>query len=69
MDDLDPVQMVLGLIEMPVEVTKKIVAEKPVASMVVIAGLGLLVARKPEVALKVFDRVVGGLGATLGDKS
>lgn len=62
MSEIDPVAMVLGLIELPVEVTKKIVAEKPVASIVVIASLGLLIARKPEVALKLFDKVVSGLG-------
>lgn len=60
--DVDPVALVLGLMELPVEVTKKIVAEKPIASIVVISSLGLLIARKPEVALKLFDKVVGGLG-------
>lgn len=59
--DIDPVSMVLGLMELPVEVTKKIVSEKPVASIVVIASLGLLIARNPQVALKLFDKVVGSL--------
>lgn len=68
MTDIDPVTMVLGLMEMPVEVTKKIISEKPVASIVVIASLGLLIARKPEVALRLFDKVVGGLGAGLNGK-
>lgn len=66
MPEMDPVSMVLGIMELPVEVTKKIISEKPVASIVVIASLGLLIARKPEVALKLFDKVVGGLGAGLG---
>lgn len=66
MSEVDPVSMVLGLMELPVEVVKKIVAEKPIASIAVISSLGLLIARKPEVALKLFDRVVGGLGAGLG---
>ncbi len=61
MGDVDPVAMVLGLMELPVEVTKKIVSEKPVASIVVIASLGLLIARNPQVALKLFDKVVGTL--------
>lgn len=64
--DVDPVGLVLGLMELPVEVTKKIVSEKPIASIVVLSSLGLLIARKPEVALKLFDKVVGGLGAGLG---
>lgn len=66
--DIDPVSMVLGLMELPVEVTKKIVSEKPIASIVVLSSLGLLIARKPEVALRLFDKVVGGLGAGLGGK-
>lgn len=60
--DVDPVSMVLGLMELPVEVTKKIISEKPVASVVVIASLGLLIARNPQVALKLFDKVVGQFG-------
>ncbi len=62
MGEVDPVAMVLGLMELPIEVVKKIVAEKPIASIAVISSLGLLIARKPEVALKLFDRVVSGLG-------
>ncbi len=60
--DVDPVSMVLGLMELPVEVTKKIISEKPVASVVVIASLGLLIARNPQVALRLFDKVVGQFG-------
>jgi hypothetical protein len=67
--DIDPVGLVLGLMELPVEVTKKIVSEKPIASIVVLSSLGLLIARKPEVALKLFDKVVGGLGGGLGGAS
>ena len=60
--DIDPVSMVLGLMELPVEVTKKIISEKPIASIVVISSLGLLIARNPQVALKLFDKVVGTFG-------
>ncbi len=60
--DVDPVSMVLGLMELPVEVTKKIISEKPIASIVVLSGLGLLIARNPQVALKLFDKVVGTFG-------
>jgi hypothetical protein len=58
----DPVAMVLGLMELPVEVLKKIVAEKPIASIALMSSLGLLIARRPEVALKLFDRLVGSFG-------
>ena len=60
--DIEPVPMVLGLMERPVEVTKKIISEKPIASIVVISSLGLLIARNPQVALKLFDKVVGTFG-------
>jgi hypothetical protein len=59
MADVDPVSMVLGLMELPVDVVKRIVMEKPIASIAVIGSLGLLIARKPEVALKLFDKLVG----------
>jgi len=62
MGDVDPVAMVLGLMELPVEVTKKIISEKPIASIVVISSLGLLIARRPEIAMKLFDKVVGTFG-------
>lgn len=59
MSEVDPVSMVLGLMELPVDVVKRIVMEKPIASIAVISSLGLLIARKPEVALKLFDKLVG----------
>jgi hypothetical protein len=62
MSDADPVGMVLGLMELPVDVVKRIVMEKPIASIALISSVGLLIARKPEVALKLFDRLVGSFG-------
>ena len=50
------------MMELPVEVTKKIISEKPIASIIVISSLGLLIARKPEIAMKLFDKVVGTFG-------
>jgi len=58
----DPVAMVLGLMELPVDVLKKVIAEKPIASIALMSSLGLLIARRPEVALKLFDRLVGSFG-------
>ena len=40
----------------------RIVMEKPIASIALISSVGLLIARKPEVALKLFDRLVGSFG-------
>lgn len=61
-DEVDPVQMVLALMELPVEVTKKIVSEKPIASILVLSSLGLLIARNPQTALKLFDKAVQQFG-------
>ena len=59
-----PTQAVLAMLDLPVEVAKQIMKERPVAATVVIAGLGLLIARKPQVALgmvdKLIERVSGG---------
>ena len=60
--DADPVGMVLGLMELPVDVVKRIVMEKPIASIALISSIGLLIARKPEVAMKLFDRLVWSFG-------
>jgi len=62
--DVDPASMIMGLMDLPVEVTKKVFSERPVASVVVIAGLGLFIASKPEVALKVLDKVVATFART-----
>lgn len=61
--EIDPTQAVLAMFDMPVEVAKQVMKERPVAATVVIAGLGLLIARKPQVVLglvdKLFERVGG----------
>jgi len=52
------------MFDLPVEVAKQVIKERPVAATIVIAGLGLLIARKPQVVLgmvdKLVDRVSGG---------
>lgn len=63
-EEVDPTQAVLAMLDLPVEVAKQIMKERPVAATVVIAGIGLLIARKPQVALgmvdKLIERVSGG---------
>lgn len=61
-EDADPTAMALAMLELPLEVTKRIIAERPIAALVVVSSLGLLIARKPQVALKIFDRVVTQFG-------
>lgn len=63
-EEVDPTQAVLAMFDLPVEVAKQVIKERPVAATIVIAGLGLLIARKPQVVLgmvdKLVDRVSGG---------
>lgn len=47
-----------ALVDLPIEAVKKMVQERPVAAVVLVSGLGLLIARKPEVALKMVDRIL-----------
>lgn len=61
-EEVDPTAMALAMLDLPLEVTKKIIAERPIAALVVVSSLGLLIARKPQVALKLFDRVVSQFG-------
>ncbi len=61
-DEADPTAMAMAMLDLPLEVTKKIFNERPIAALVVVSSLGLLIARKPQVALKIFDRVVQQFG-------
>ncbi len=63
-EDADPTQAVLTMLDLPVEVAKKIITERPVAATVVVAGLGLLIARKPQIALKMVDKLLERFGGS-----
>lgn len=60
--DIDPTQAVLAMFDLPVEVAKQVMKERPVAATVVIAGLGILIARKPQVVLGMVDKLVERVG-------
>lgn len=57
-EEVDPTQAVLAMLDLPVEVAKQIIKERPVAATVVVAGLGLLIARKPQIALNMVDKLM-----------
>lgn len=61
-EEVDPTQAVLAMLDLPVEVAKQIIKERPVAATVVVAGLGLLIARKPQVALNMVDKLIERFG-------
>jgi hypothetical protein len=60
--EIDPTQAVLAMFDLPVEVAKQVIKERPVAATVVIAGLGILIARKPQVVLGMVDKLVERVG-------
>ncbi len=61
-EEVDPTQAVLAMLDLPVEVAKQIIKERPVAATVVVAGLGLLIARKPQIALNMVDKLLERFG-------
>ena len=56
--EIDPTQAVLAMFDLPVEVAKQVMKERPVAATIVVAGLGILIARRPQVVLGMVDKLV-----------
>jgi hypothetical protein len=48
----------LALVDLPMEAAKRIIAERPVAAIVLASGLGLLIARRPQVAMRMVDKIL-----------
>lgn len=48
----------LALVDLPMEAAKRIISERPVAAIVLASGLGLLIARRPQVAMKMVDKIL-----------
>lgn len=60
-DDADHEQAsdaALALVDLPMEAAKKIITERPVAAIVLASGLGLLIARRPQVAMRMVDKIL-----------
>jgi hypothetical protein len=55
-------QAALALVDLPMEAAKKIISERPIAALVMVSGIGLLVARKPQIALKLVDKILERFG-------
>lgn len=51
-------QAALALVDLPMEAAKKIIVERPIAAIVLVSGFGLLLARRPQIAMKVVDRIL-----------
>lgn len=64
-DDKDTEQAsaaALALVDLPMEAAKRIITERPIAAVVLVSGFGLLLARKPQIALKVVDKILDRFG-------
>ena len=48
----------LALVDLPMEAAKRIITERPIAAIVLVSGFGLLIARRPQIALKVVDKIL-----------
>jgi hypothetical protein len=48
----------LALVDLPMEAAKRIISERPVAAIVLASGLGLLIARRPQVAMRMVDKIL-----------
>ncbi len=61
-EEIDPTQAVLAMLDLPVEVAKQVIKERPIAATVIVAGLGLMIARKPQVVLGMLDKAIERFG-------
>ena len=52
----------MALVDLPMEAAKKIIAQRPIAAIVLVSGFGLLLARRPQIALKVVDKILERFG-------
>ena len=52
----------LALVDLPMEAAKRIITERPIAAIVLVSGFGLLIARRPQIALKVVDKILERFG-------
>ncbi len=46
------------LTDLPMEMAKKIITERPIAALAVFSGFGVLIARRPELAVRLVERLI-----------
>jgi len=47
-----------AMTDLPMEVARKIISERPIAALAVFSGFGVLIARRPEVAIRLVERLI-----------
>ena len=57
--DEGSIESALGaMTDLPMEVARKIISERPIAALAVFSGFGVLIARRPEVAIRLVERLI-----------
>ena len=52
----------LALVDLPMEAARKIITQRPIAALVLVSGFGLLLARRPQIAMRVVDKMLERFG-------
>jgi hypothetical protein len=47
-----------SLTDLPLDAARKIISERPLAALAVFSGFGALIARRPEVAIRLVERLI-----------
>ncbi len=61
-DDHQASDAALALVDLPMEAAKKLITQRPIAAVVLVTGFGLLLARRPQVAMRVVDKILERFG-------
>lgn len=57
--DHNSIESALGaMTDLPMEVARKIISERPIAALAVFSGFGVLIARRPEIAIRLVERLI-----------
>lgn len=58
MDGDQMVDAAIALVDLPVDAAKRLLTERPVAAVLLVSGLGYLIARQPQVAARLVDKII-----------
>ncbi len=47
-----------SLTDLPMEMARKIISERPIAALAIFSGFGVLIARRPELAIRLVERLI-----------
>lgn len=47
-----------SLTDLPLDMARKIISERPIAALAMFSGFGVLIARRPEIAIRLVERLI-----------